>query len=168
MDRKADASSTDDEMVRRFCQGDEAAFDQMVLRYRKEIYRVAYRITGNNAEADDLAREAFFKAYRAFKQFRGDSTLKTWLCRIVSNLSLNVIQSARMALDHACALPTDSACVVALPGDELPAVDSPRSLAEDLPEIDPADLIQALEEIYCQRGMDICGSRTMSRGCRKA
>jgi len=97
MDRKADASSTDDELVRRFCEGDEAAFDQMVLRYRKEIYRVAYRITGNHAEADDLAQEAFFKAYRALKQFRGDSTLKTWLCRIVSNLSLNVIQSARVA-----------------------------------------------------------------------
>jgi len=54
----------------------------------------------------------------------------------------------QMALDHACALPTDSAGVVALPGDELPAVGSPWSLAEDLPEIDPADLIQALEEIY--------------------
>ncbi len=58
----------------------------------------------------------------------------------------------QMALDHAAVLPVDSAGAIALPGDELPAVGSPRSLTENLPEIDPADLIQALEEIYRPAG----------------
>ncbi len=87
----------DEDLVRRFKTGDEAAFDEIVLRYRKEIYRIAYRITRDHAEADDLAQETFCRAYRALGEFRGDSSLKTWLCRIVSNLSLNVVQSSRVA-----------------------------------------------------------------------
>lgn len=96
MDRKTEDLPTDDELVGRFRQGDQEAFDLIVLRYRKEIYRIAYRITGNHGEADDLAQETFCRAWLALHEFRGDSTLKTWLCRIVSNLSLNVVQSARV------------------------------------------------------------------------
>ncbi|HZI95277.1 MAG TPA: sigma-70 family RNA polymerase sigma factor [Patescibacteria group bacterium] len=96
MDHQADQSPADEELVRRFCGGDEASFDLLVLRYRKEMYRIAYRITGNHAEADDLAQETFCRAYTALRTFRGESSLKTWLCRIVSNLSLNVAQSARV------------------------------------------------------------------------
>jgi RNA polymerase sigma-70 factor (ECF subfamily) len=97
MDRKAGTTSTDQDLVRRFHGGDQAAFDHIVLRYQKEIYRIAYRITGNHAEADDLAQEAFCRAYIALPGFRGDASLRTWLCRIVSNLSLNVVQSARVS-----------------------------------------------------------------------
>ena len=96
MDRKPEDLPTDDELVRRFRQGDQGAFDLLVLRYRKDIYRIAYRITGNHGEADDLAQETFCRAWLALHEFRGDSTLRTWLCRIVSNLSLNVVQSARV------------------------------------------------------------------------
>ena len=96
MDRKTEDLPTDDELVRRFRQGDQEAFDLLVLRHRKDIYRIAYRITGNHAEADDLAQETFCRAWPALHEFRGDSTLRTWLCRIVSNLSLNVVQSARV------------------------------------------------------------------------
>ena len=96
MARMDDASPSDEELVRRFRRGEETAFDLLVHRYRKEIYRVAYRISGNHAEADDLAQETFFRAYTALRGFRGESSLRTWLCRIVSNLSLNVVQSARV------------------------------------------------------------------------
>lgn len=96
MDRKARAILSDEEIVRRFRGGDEEAFDQLVLRYRKDVYRVAYRITANHAEADDLAQETFCRAYQAFGSFRGEAALRTWLLRIASNLSLNVVQSARV------------------------------------------------------------------------
>ena len=96
MDGKADASPADDDLVRRFREGEEAAFHHLVLRYHREIYRIAYRITGDHAEADDLAQETFCRAYTALHEFRGESSLKTWLCRIVSHLSLNVVQSARI------------------------------------------------------------------------
>ncbi len=97
MERPAGAWPTDEELVRRFRGGDEGAFDQIVLRHRKDIYRVAYRITGDHAEADDLAQETFCRAYGSLREFRGEASLRTWLCRIVANLSLNVVCSARVA-----------------------------------------------------------------------
>jgi RNA polymerase sigma-70 factor (ECF subfamily) len=113
----------DEELVRRFNAGDETAFDEMVLRYRKEIYRIAYRITRDHAEADDLAQETFCRAYRALGQFRGDSSLKTWLCRIVSNLSLNVVQSARVARREATTV-EDLALSGAAPMIQAPAAEA--------------------------------------------
>lgn len=96
MDRKAEAIPTDIELVRRFRDGDEGAFDLMVLRYRKAVYGIARRITGDHGEADDLAQETFCRAYTALADFRGECSLRSWLCRIASNLSLNVVQSARV------------------------------------------------------------------------
>jgi len=93
----ADAAPTDEVLVERFQAGEQAAFDRIVLRYRKEIYRIAYRLTGNHAEADDLAQETFCRAFAALPAFRGDASLRTWLCRIVWNLSLNVVSSARVS-----------------------------------------------------------------------
>src|SRR5574342_52050 len=97
MDRKEETPPSDEEIVRRFLGGETAAFDHLVLKYRKEIYRIAYRITGNHGEADDLAQETFCRAYEGLRGFRGEASLKTWLCRIVSNLSLNEARSARVA-----------------------------------------------------------------------
>jgi len=96
MDRTADTQPADAELVARFLDGEEAAFDLIVVRHRREVYRLAWRLTGNHAEADDLAQETFCRAYTGLAGFRGDASLKTWLCRIVTNLSLNVVQSARL------------------------------------------------------------------------
>ena len=97
MDRKSDTSPADDELIARFLAGEEAAFDLVVQRYRKDIYRIAWRITGNHAEADDLAQETFCRAFTGLRDFRGEASLKTWLSRIATNLSLNLVQSARIA-----------------------------------------------------------------------
>ncbi|HET9480484.1 MAG TPA: sigma-70 family RNA polymerase sigma factor [Candidatus Polarisedimenticolia bacterium] len=96
MDPKTEASPPDEELVRRFRSGDRAAFDMLVLRYRREIYGIAWRITADHGEADDLAQETFCRAYRSLDGFRGESSFRTWLLRIVSNLSLNLVQSARV------------------------------------------------------------------------
>lgn len=88
--------SCDEELVRQFQSGRKEAFDTLVLRYQKDVYRIAWRFTGDHAEADDLAQETFCRAFSALGQFRGESSLRTWLLRIVSNLSLNVVQSARI------------------------------------------------------------------------
>lgn len=88
--------ATDEDLVTRSRGGDREAFDDLVRRYRKQIYRIAYRITGDHTEADDLAQETFCRAFAALETFRGDASVKTWLFRIVSNLSLNVVRSARV------------------------------------------------------------------------
>jgi RNA polymerase sigma-70 factor (ECF subfamily) len=84
------------DLLGRLRSGDEKAFDDLVRLYRREIYSLAWRLTGDAVEADDIAQETFLRAYRALPGFRGEATLRAWLRRIASNLSLNLIQSARL------------------------------------------------------------------------
>jgi len=84
---------TDLELIRRFCdQGDEAAFNALVGRHQRDVYRLAYRIASNHEDAHDLSQEAFVRVYRKLGDFRGDAAFKTWLYRIVVNLSLNHVK----------------------------------------------------------------------------
>jgi RNA polymerase sigma-70 factor (ECF subfamily) len=91
-----DSSLQDRELVRRFQAGDEGAFDRLVQEHQREVYRLAFRLLGNHADADDLAQEAFLRAYRSLTRFRGDSTFRTWLTRIVLNLAADRRQERRM------------------------------------------------------------------------
>ncbi|HET6382224.1 MAG TPA: sigma-70 family RNA polymerase sigma factor [Armatimonadota bacterium] len=64
-------------------------FDQIVLAYEKRVYNVAFRMLGDYDDAADVTQEAFIKAYRAYGRFRGDSSVYTWLYRIVTNCCKN-------------------------------------------------------------------------------
>src|SRR5256885_262049 len=80
--------------------GDARAFDALVNRYRKRIYALALHITGSTSEADDIAQDVFFKAYRALPGFEGRSEFFTWVYRMTVNRSLNVRRdSARRGED---------------------------------------------------------------------
>jgi len=94
------ASNLEDmDLISRFVTGDERAFSELVNKYRKQVYAVARRFTKNHEEADDLAQEAFVKAYKNLKSFRGESGFKTWLLRITTNLSINYTKSGRVSKD---------------------------------------------------------------------
>lgn len=72
------------------CQrGDREAFDVLVAKYQRDVYRLCYRYVNNHHDASDLAQEAFLKAYRALPRFRGDSAFSTWLYRIAVNTCLS-------------------------------------------------------------------------------
>jgi RNA polymerase sigma-70 factor, ECF subfamily len=87
MTSSPDRNERDLALVRRFQAGDEHAFGLLVEEHRGEIYRLAFRLLGNHADADDLAQEAFLRSYRSLARFRGDSAFRTWLIRIVLNLA---------------------------------------------------------------------------------
>lgn len=70
-------------------RGEREAFDVLVTRYQKPIYRLCYRYVNNHEDANDLAQEVFLKAWRAIGRFRGDSAFSTWLYRIAVNACLN-------------------------------------------------------------------------------
>jgi len=72
------------------CQaGEREAFDRLVEKYQRDVYRLCYRYVNNHQDANDMAQEVFLKAYRALDRFRGDSSFSTWLYRIAVNTCLN-------------------------------------------------------------------------------
>lgn len=75
------------------CRKEERqAFDQLVNRYHKQAYNIAYRMTGNNADAEDLTQEAFIRAFRFFGQYRRDLPFENWLYRIMSNAFVDMLR----------------------------------------------------------------------------
>jgi len=70
-------------------RGEREAFDRLVERYQRDIYRLCYRYVNNHEDANDMAQEVFLKAYKAIARFRGDSSFSTWLYRIAVNTCLN-------------------------------------------------------------------------------
>jgi len=79
----------DQEAILACRRGEREAFDRLVERYQRDVYRLCYRFVNNHEDANDLAQEAFVKAYRALDRFRGDSAFSTWLYRIAVNTCLN-------------------------------------------------------------------------------
>ena len=67
--------------------GNVEAFEALVLRYQGKIVNYASAMTRNSSDADDVAQETFIRAFRALNQFRGDSSFKTWLYRIATNVA---------------------------------------------------------------------------------
>src|SRR6056297_485847 len=76
-------------LVERVQKGDKRAFDMLVLKYQHKIISLVSRYVADHAEALDVSQEAFIKAYRALKRFRGDSAFYTWLYRIAINTAKN-------------------------------------------------------------------------------
>jgi RNA polymerase sigma-70 factor (ECF subfamily) len=87
------ADESDLSLVRRVQRGDKGAFDLLVLKYQHKVVKLVMRYVRSPAEAEDIAQEAFIKAYRALPQFRGDSAFYTWLYRISINTAKNAIAS---------------------------------------------------------------------------
>ena len=86
------AEQTSDQLlVERVQRGDRRAFDLLVLRYQQRIVKLIMRYVHDPAEAQDVAQEAFIKAYRALPAFRGDSAFYTWLYRIAINTAKNYL-----------------------------------------------------------------------------
>jgi RNA polymerase sigma-70 factor, ECF subfamily len=78
--------STDEELVARSMGGDLDSFNQLVLRWERPIYALAYRVIGREEDARDVAQETFLRAFRALKGFKGQAKFSSWLYRITLNL----------------------------------------------------------------------------------
>ncbi len=82
-------SEIDANLVRRFNAGDESAFVEIATRYRKKLFSVGYRHLRNSADAEEIAQDALVRAHKGLINFRGDSSLSTWIHRIAFNLARN-------------------------------------------------------------------------------
>ncbi len=74
---------------------DEVRFNQLLEETYKKVYNMAYRLAGTRADAEDLTQEAYYRAYRSFKDYEGDRPFENWIFRIVTRLFLDLLRSRR-------------------------------------------------------------------------
>ena len=86
---------TDSFLVERCRASDDAAFGEVVARYKNKIYNYLYRMTGSAEDAEDLTQEVFVRMYTSLDSFRGQSSLNTWLFRIAGNLCIDRFRRAK-------------------------------------------------------------------------
>jgi RNA polymerase sigma-70 factor (ECF subfamily) len=111
------------ELVAAAKDGDRAAFDEVVRATYAEAYTLAYRLTGDEEDAKDVVQEAYLRAYKGLKRFRGDAAFSTWLYRITANCaSTQVVRRAR---------------------DRHEDLDDGREVTDTRPEIDPEARVDA-------------------------
>jgi RNA polymerase sigma-70 factor (ECF subfamily) len=79
-------------LIERVCSGDIYAFQEIVERYKKKVYYIAYDIVGDFPEAEDISQEVFIKMYRALNRFRKDAKMSSWLFQIAVNTSIDSLR----------------------------------------------------------------------------
>lgn len=132
---------SDQELVRRAQEGDEAAFAELVDRNRRAVFRAALAAVGSAAEADDVAQEAFVTAYRKLAGFRGEAQFRTWLLAITWRKALD----RRRGMARWLRLTTTVPAFDDDPGDGLDRLaDTKRSHEEDIVSAETRRLIRRL------------------------
>ncbi|HEY6102841.1 MAG TPA: sigma-70 family RNA polymerase sigma factor [bacterium] len=115
-------------------RGDLSAYDRLVAAYQDRVYQTAYRITGHREDAWDAVQEAFLRAFRALRSFRGDAAFSTWMTRIAVNAALDVV---RRRPPHAPVIP-EGAAAGTDPSDEVLRRDQQRRVQQAIAAL-PAD-----------------------------
>src|ERR1044072_2544539 len=90
-------ASTDEELVARSMGGDVDSFNQLILRWERPIYALAYRVIGREEDARDVCQETFLRAFRGLPGFKGQAKFSSWLYRIALNLCRDWIRRQRRA-----------------------------------------------------------------------
>lgn len=86
---------SDNDLLKRIKEGESQAFTQLVERYRQRVAKTVIGMLGNTPEADDVGQDVFIRFYNSLDNFRGDSTVGTYLTRIAINLSLNELKKRK-------------------------------------------------------------------------
>src|SRR2546430_8129049 len=117
-------------------QGDSEAFRALVERHSRSVFRLAFRMTGNEQDAEDVVQESFLRAYRQLGRFESRANFGTWLYRIVANCSVDLMRAKQARHDQARGESLDAVV-------EMPAADTPvperlgKNAEAERSEIDP-------------------------------
>lgn len=157
---QSESARADFELVKLVQQGNKRSFDLLVIKYQSRVISIVSRFVKDPAEAQDVAQEAFIKAYRAIKSFRGDSAFYTWLYRIAVNTAKNFLVAKKRR-------PGSNGADMALDDDEqrvddigaLQEVETPESklMRDELKAIIDAAITSLSEELrtaICLREFD--------------
>jgi RNA polymerase sigma-70 factor (ECF subfamily) len=114
------------DLVTAAIDGDRAAFDELVKATYADAYTLAYRLTGNEEDARDVVQDAYLRAYKGLKKFRGDASFSTWLYRITANCASSYLAKRTR--------------------DRHEDLDDERNVVDERPEIDPQLRVDAAAE----------------------
>jgi len=131
---------TDEELVARATAGDLDSFNQLVARWERPIYALAYRTLGREEDARDVVQEAFLRAFRGLRGFKGEAKFSSWLYRITLNLCRDWIRKERRA-----------------PIVQVPEGTDPIDLADD-----QAAPTESVEDLVARREMSQAVARAMA------
>ncbi|MEO0004508.1 MAG: sigma-70 family RNA polymerase sigma factor [candidate division WOR-3 bacterium] len=120
----------DEELVRRVQNGNMEAFEELVRRYERKVYNIAYRLLGNEEDATEALQDTFLRAYRFIPKFAFKSSFYTWLYRIATNVSLTRLRRRKKA--------------------EVISLDAPIADSDNL-KFDLPDTAQTPEEAFAQK-----------------
>lgn len=133
-------TSTDEELVARSIRGDTDSFNELILRWERPIYALAYRTIGREEDARDVCQETFLRAFRALPGFRGQAKFSSWLYRITLNLCRDWMRRQRRA-----------------PFVQVPEGSDPVELAA------AAEPSEAIEDLVARRDLTRIVERVMAR-----
>jgi RNA polymerase sigma-70 factor (ECF subfamily) len=131
---------TDEELVASATAGDLESFNQLVARWDRPIYALAYRTLGRDEDARDVVQEAFLRAYRGLRGFKGQAKFSSWLYRITLNLCRDWMRRERRA-----------------PIVAVPEGTDPIDLADDR-----ASPVESVEDLVARREMSRAVARAMA------
>jgi RNA polymerase sigma factor (sigma-70 family) len=92
-----DARTTDNEIIVRVLRGEQQLYSELVTRYQNFVFTLALRYAPQREDAEEIAQDVFVKAYKALKDFRGDSKFSTWLYSIVNSTSITFLRKKKLA-----------------------------------------------------------------------
>ncbi len=121
---------SDEELVKRVQEGNSEAFEELVRRYERKVYNIAYRILGNEEDATEALQDTFLRAYRFLPKFGFKSSFYTWLYRIATNVSITKLRNRKKK--------------------EAVSLDAPVPDSDDL-TFDVPDTGQTPEEVFAQK-----------------
>ena len=121
---------TDRTYVARAREGDADAYRVLVERHGRALFRLAFRMTGNSQDAEDVVQESFLRAYRQLSKFDERASFGTWLYRIAANCSLDLVRARNRRSEHQPLVTTDNSAPAEDPVLSLPAPDpNPERMA---------------------------------------
>ena len=113
--------------IEQVLEGKINAFSYLVDRHKDKAYNLAFRICGNREEAEEIAQDAFIKAYRSLRNFRNKSSFSTWLFRIVYNTSISLVRSRKKGVLAIEEFPADAVDFLGINRNEQEAAEDYRN-----------------------------------------
>lgn len=104
-EKQLESLEADRELIRKTKQGNLHSFEELVKKYQKNIYRLAFRMTRDHDTADDLAQETFVKAFTSIGSFKEEHSFYPWIFRICMNLSINYLKRKKFMVSESELLP---------------------------------------------------------------